>query len=116
MTIDVKINIENATVTVTVGGQTLQATSAAGTAGTLTGQKNLGASPQAASDPHQVPPDPGDAPADPGSSPQQVPTDPGSAPGSRAVVIVPIVIIGGAAGQSANLVAKPVTISPSATK
>jgi|HubBroStandDraft_4_1064222.scaffolds.fasta_scaffold726478_2 hypothetical protein len=82
MTVDLKIRIENGAVTVTVGGQLLQANSQAASNGQVLTTKVVGAPPQ-------------EDPIGPGGPPQEDPIGPGGADGSGVVVVVPIVITGG---------------------
>src|SRR5580700_11795793 len=79
MTVDLKIRIENGAVTVTVGGQLLQANSQAASNGQVLTTKVVGAPPQ-------------EDPIGPGGPPQEDPIGPGGADGSGVVVVVPIVI------------------------
>jgi len=90
MTVDLKINVQNGAVTITVGGQTFaparpQAAPQAAQLGAVQAQKVLGPLPGG---------NPANASVEPGGNPANASVEPGGGPGSGTVVIGPIVLNG----------------------
>ena len=101
MTVDLKINVQNGAVTITVGGQTFaparpQAAPQAAQLGAVQAQKVLG--PLPGGNPANASVEPGGNPAnasvEPGGNPENASVEPGGGPGSGTVVIGPIVLNG----------------------
>jgi hypothetical protein len=97
MTVDLKINVQNGAVTITVGGQNVvPARPQAAQLGAVQAQKVLG--PLPGGNPANASVEPGGNPAnasvEPGGNPANASVEPGGEPGSGTVVIGPIVLNG----------------------